>query len=199
VDGVFLDIGVSSMHLDDPEKGFSFSKEGPLDMRMDPKLRTTASDVVNRFSEKKLVEIFKEYGEERKSYKAAKAIVEYRRKKKITSTKELAEILKGVCFKKPHLHPATLVFQALRIYVNDELAALEEGIDKAIDCLNNRKRIGVISFHRLEDRIVKEAFKKLNKKKGKILTKKPIEATTEETKKNPRARSAKMRFFEKEE
>lgn len=198
VNGVLFDVGISSMQLEKTEKGFSFKREGPLDMRMDPQLRITAHQIVNRFSEKKLAEIIRDFGEESQYRKAARAIVDARRKKTIDTTAELAELLKKVCRGKKHLHPATKVFQALRIYVNEELKALRTGVEKAIDALAPKGRIGVICFHSLEDRIVKEIFRERNKKDGKILTKKPIVPTKKEIISNPRSRSAKLRFFEKE-
>lgn len=199
VDGIFFDLGVSSMQLDRPEKGFSFSKEGPLDMRMDPYQHLSAEVVVNTFSEKKLGEIFREYGEEPRWKKAAKAIVEGRKKKKISSTLDLHVVLKPVLTwggRRGKVHPMTLIFQALRIYVNDELKGLEEALPKAISLLAPGGRMGVIAFHSLEDRIVKENFKH-HVGQVKILTKKPLIADSAEVKKNPRSRSAKMRFIEK--
>lgn len=199
VDGIFLDLGVSSMQLDRAEKGFSFSKEGPLDMRMNPHQPLSAEVIVNTFSEKRLGEIFRDYGEEPRWKRAAKAIVEARRKKKILSTLDLHDVLKPVLTwgnRKGKAHPMTLVFQALRIAVNDELRGLEEALPKAIGLLAPHARMGVISFHSLEDRIVKETFRR-HKDKVQILTKKPLIADAEEVRKNPRSRSAKMRFIEK--
>ncbi|NGX60649.1 MAG: Ribosomal RNA small subunit methyltransferase H [Chlamydiae bacterium] len=203
VDGIFLDLGVSSIQLDRPEKGFSFSHDGPLDMRMDPSQRLTAAEVVNTFSEKKLSEIFWEYGEESRSRRAAKAIIEARRKQKIKTTGDLTEALKRTLTwsgrrGKKH-HPCTLVFQALRIYVNDELGAVEEGIDKALALLAPRGRMGVLSFHSLEDRIVKQKFRQFAviEKRGELLTKKPLVAGCEEQRRNRRSRSAKLRFLSK--
>lgn len=201
VDGIFLDIGVSSMQLDIAEKGFSFTKDGPLDMRMDPDLPLTASKIINTFSEKELADIFWLYGEERRSRRAAKAIVEARRKKKILTTFELCEVLKPVLTwggrDRRHIHPMTLVFQALRIKVNEELEALNEVITAATALLNPGGRLGIITFHSLEDRIVKERFREKNAGIT-VLTKKPIMPTKEEIAKNSRSRSAKMRFLEKQ-
>lgn len=202
VDGIFLDIGVSSMQLDQVEKGFSFSKEGPLDMRMDPSQDLDAEKIVNSFSEKELGAIFRDLGEERRWRAAAKAVVEARRKKRLRTTLDLAEALKNVLTwggQKKKIHPMTLVFQALRIYVNDELGAIEETIPIAIDLLASGGRMGVIAFHSLEDRIVKHTFIQYarQEKTVQLLTKKPLIADSDEIKKNPRSRSAKMRFIEK--
>lgn len=195
-DGILLDLGISSYQLDEGERGFSFLKEGPLDMRTDLTQTLTAKSVVNTLSEKELGDIFREYGEERKWRKAAKAIVEARRKKKISTTKELCDVLYPVLGGQTRkIHPATLIFQALRIYVNDELNALKEGITSAISLLKPRGRLLVISFHSLEDRIVKYAFREA--KHCDILTKKPLEAKREEIKINKRSRSAKLRAIEK--
>lgn len=187
------------MQLDQGEKGFSFMKEGPLDMRMGPSAAITAQEIVNKWTEKKLGDIFREYGEEPKWRKAAKAIVDARKKKPIKTTSDLAEILVATVGRsRKKLHPATLVFQALRICVNNELEALKEGLSKAIQRLSIGGRVGVISFHRLEDRIVKEMFRSAGKKKTvNVLTNKPLVPTFKEIQKNVRSRSAKMRFAEK--
>ncbi|MES2344530.1 MAG: 16S rRNA (cytosine(1402)-N(4))-methyltransferase RsmH [Chlamydiota bacterium] len=204
IDGCFFDLGVSSMQLDQGERGFSFSKEGPLDMRMgDMRMGRSsalnAEEIVNKWTEKKLGDIFREYGEEPRWRKAAKAIIDARRKKPIKTTLELADvIINSIGRSRKKLHPATLVFQALRICVNNELGALKDGLSKAIEKLSSGGRLGVISFHRLEDRIVKEMFKEAYQNKTlKILTKKPLVPTSQEIKINPRSRSAKMRFAEK--
>ena len=199
VDGFFFDLGVSSMQFDLAEKGFSFSKEGPLDMRMDQRMPLTAEEIINRWPEKKLAEIFRDYGEEPRWRRAAHAIVEARRKQKIKTTTALASVIVQTLGRsKKTLHPATLIFQALRIAVNEELEALKEGLLKAIERLSSGGRIGVISFHRLEDRIVKEFFKSAEREKRcRLLTKKPLVPTSQEIRRNPRARSAKMRFAEK--
>lgn len=198
------------MQLDKGYKGFSFSKEGPLDMRMDPHSPLTAEEVVNTWSEQQLGQVFRELGEERGWKQAARAVVQERKKQAITTTKQLADILIACLRGKGKLHPATLIFQALRICVNRELDALQVGLTKAIALLSSGGRIGAISFHSLEDRIVKNLFKEAaspkgyNKKKGsgplpilRLLTKKPLVATLAEMRNNPRARSAKMRFAEK--
>lgn len=194
IDGFLIDVGVSSMQLDERERGFSFMGDAPLDMRMDPEAKLTAEIVVNRYSEKELARIFHEYGEERRSRPVAKAIVEARKKRRIRTTGELVEIVKPVAT-KGRLHPATLVFQALRIVVNDELGQLERGIDAAIGKLCHGGRIAVISFHSLEDRIVKNKLRDA-KDRLKVLTKKPIGPTDAEIKANPRSRSSKLRAGE---
>lgn len=200
------------MQLDQGEKGFSFSKEGPLDMRMDPEDSLTAREVVNKWSQDKLEWLFREYGEEKRWKQAAKTIVEARKKNPIETTKQLGDLIAsslGRGFKKK-LHPATLIFQALRICVNRELEAIQTALPKAIQALRIGGRMGVISFHRLEDRIVKNIFKEAAarpvKRKGavsssepvlKLLTKKPLVAGYKELRMNPRARSAKLRFAER--
>lgn len=200
------------MQLDEKERGFSFLREGPLDMRMDPTTGVTAKEIVNKWSEKDLGKLFLEYGEERQWRKAARAIVEARRKKAIETTTELAEILSDAIGRsKKKLHPATLVFQALRISVNRELESVEKGVKEAIHILAPGGRIGVLSFHRLEDRIVKNLFRAASKpiKKMmdmkeshlypmlKLLSKKPLIPSLHEARSNRRARSAKLRACEK--
>ena len=198
------------MQFDQNEKGFSFSKDGPLDMRMDSSMHLSAKDVVNRWSEEELGKIFREYGEEPRWRRAAKAIVDARKKHPILSTGQLADVLLGAIGKaKKHLHPATLIFQALRICVNQELESIKTALPKAIKWLASKGRVGVISFHSLEDGIVKSIFKEASKVAGKrekgvithpllhLLTKKPLVPTDEEKRVNPRARSAKLRLAEK--
>lgn len=214
VDGILLDLGVSSMQLDQPERGFSFMREGPLDMRMNPNQKLTAAEVVNEWSQEDLGSIFREYGEEKQWRAAANAIVTARAIQPIRTTQELAAVLRPMfAWKKKGVNPLTLVFQALRICVNLELEVLENILPKAIELLAPGGRLAVISFHSLEDRLVKEAFRfaasdKLNTSglSGlflnkdpivKILTKKPICATDEEVAYNPRSRSAKLRAVEK--
>jgi 16S rRNA (cytosine1402-N4)-methyltransferase len=198
------------MQLDQSQKGFSFLKEGPLDMRMDPTSDIMAQDIVNSWSEKDLGELFQKYGEEPRWRRAAQAIVEARRKKSIRTTKELAQVILDA-LKSPlkgKWHPATLIFQALRICVNRELDAIAEGVFKALKFLKQGGVIGAISFHSLEDRIVKNIFKEAaapaNKRDKqalppilRLLTKKPLTPTLKEIRLNPRARSAKLRFAEK--
>jgi 16S rRNA (cytosine1402-N4)-methyltransferase len=195
IDGFFIDIGVSSMQLDQGERGFSFMSDAPLDMRMDVEGPLTAKMIVNKYPEKELARIFFEYGEERRSRQVAKAIVEARRKKPIETTFQLSKVIEPFAT-KGKLHPSTLVFQALRIVVNDELGQLERGLKSVIDLLNPGGRVAVISFHSLEDRIVKNVLRD-EKKRLEIVTKKPMIATAEEMKKNPRSRSAKLRVAEK--
>lgn len=200
VEGIFMDIGVSSMQLDRAERGFSFSKEGPLDMRMDPSLPLSAADVVNRFPERTLAEIFRDLGEEPRARQAAGAIVQGRKKRQIETTSDLAALLADVLPRRrgKNIHPLTLVFQALRIFVNDELGALQEALPKAVDLLATGGRLGVLTFHSLEDRIVKQAFRTFGaENRVKLLTKKPQVPSVEEMRRNPRSRSAKLRFLEK--
>ena len=194
-DMILADFGVSSPQLDQPERGFAFSKEGPLDMRMDTSQTLTASEVVNHYSEKKLAELFIKYGEEKpgRAKMLAYEIVHHR---PISTTKELAEIiLQKSGFSKTH--PATRVFQAIRIEVNNEITEIEQTLPLLEQLLNKGGRIGLITFHSLEDRLVKNYFKTASsfgeESKLKILTKKPIIAGAEELVINPRARSAKLR------
>jgi 16S rRNA (cytosine1402-N4)-methyltransferase len=196
INGFLIDIGVSSMQIDNPERGFSFQSEGPLDMRMDQSRGISAADVVNQFPEERLADIFYELGEERGSRKAAKAIVEARKRRRFETTQDLAGVLCKVLRGAPGRHPGTKVFQALRIFVNDELGELKRGLAAAIELLAPQGRLAVITFHSLEDRIVKWA---LREEKGRlaILTKKPIGPGREEIRSNPRARSAKLRVAEK--
>ena len=197
-DAILLDIGVSSMQLDTPARGFSFSKEGPLDMRMDPDQDLTAEEIVNSWPEKELARIFKEWGEEKKWRQAAKAIVEARRKKPIKTTLQLVEVVKPVLGKGWKIHPATLVFQAIRIAVNREIAVLQETLPHAIELLAPGGRLAVISFHSLEDRVVKNIFRDAAKEKRVVLiTKKPWTADWDEVRGNPRARSAKLRVVQR--
>lgn len=199
VSGVIYDLGVSSYQLDTPERGFSFRNDGPLDMRMGKKLTVTAEDLINGLSKKELVTLFERLGEEPRARMIAEKIVKFRKKQKIQTTKQLAGII-GDGMYDTRIDPATRVFQALRIAVNDELNSLRESLKKSVKIVEDGGRIVVISFHSLEDRIVKEAFKSFSEAKlGEILTEKPITPTDEERIKNPRSRSAKMRVFEKHE
>lgn len=214
VNGILLDIGVSSMQLDRAEKGFSFMREGPLDMRMDPDGPLTAAEIVNYWSEKELGRIFRDYGEEKQWRGLAKAIVEARSRVSITTTMQLSDILMPLLGwrKGKGLHPMTLVFQALRICVNNELGVLSAILPDAIDLLAPGGRLAIISFHSLEDRIVKNAFREAASDKEdhgleglfidkvptvKMLTRKPIIAQEDEILLNPRSRSAKLRVVEK--
>lgn len=212
VDAILLDIGVSSMQLDQSERGFSFMQPGPLDMRMDTSVGQTAADLVNTWDERELVDIFFRYGEERHSRKLAKAIVQHR---PYTTTQDLVRVIDAnkPAKWKEKIHPATRIFQALRIVVNDELGVLERTLPKAIDLLRPGGRLAVISFHSLEDRIVKQAFKMAatdcicpssqpictceKVASVTILTRKPVMAGEAEIERNPRSRSAKLRVLEK--
>ncbi len=198
------------MQFDQDERGFSFSKEGPLDMRMDPTAKMTAKEVVNTLPEKDLGEMFKELGEEKLWRVSAKAIVNARRKKPIQTTTELSQILEEVIPRGGRkIHPATKIFQAIRIYVNRELETLQETIEKAVNFLRPGGQVAVITFHSLEDRIVKNVFRdlsspirnhygqKISEAKLETITKKPIMPTFKETRNNRRARSAKFRVARK--
>jgi len=214
-DAIFFDLGVSSMQLDQPERGFSFSKEGPLDMRMDEESPFSAETIVNTWSEEELGRIFRDYGEEKQWKKAARAIVKARDKKPLRSTIDLVDVLQPALFKhkKKGINPMTLIFQALRICVNSELEVIRNTLPFSVGCLNPGGIVGVISFHSLEDRIVKLTFRDEASTKQstsglaglfaekqarlKILTKKPIVPSEEEIERNPRSRSAKMRAAEK--
>lgn len=190
VDGVVFDFGVSSFQIDTPDRGFSFQHEGPLDMRMGEG-ELTAALVVNTYAEKNLAEIIYTYGEEHSSRFIAKLIVENR---PFHTTKKLADLLAKHVKGKPHLHSATLTFQALRIYVNDELHEIQAGLEAALNLLKPGGRIVTISFHALEDRIVKQFFKTHNLEP---IYKRVITSSKQEIKKNPRSRSARLRaaFF----
>lgn len=201
VDAVLMDVGISSNHLADAARGFSIQKEGPLDMRMDTGLSLSAYDIVNRFKEKDLSDIIKNFGEERFHYRIAGRIVEERKKAPIETTGQLKEVIyKAVGGRRGYMRidPATRTFQAIRIAVNDELGALEEGVKKAVAVLKPGARICVISFHSLEDRIVKNIFKQY-KTQGvlRIVTKKPMRPSDQEAASNPRSRSARLRVAER--
>ncbi len=196
--GAIFDLGVSSLQLESPERGFSFTKMGPLDMRMDPTLQVRALDLVNALSRKELYELFTNLGEETYAWAMANVVVRTREVKPFTTTVQLAELVERVAGRREKIHPATRVFQALRIAVNDELGAIEEGLNQIIDLLEKNGHIVVISFHSLEDRIVKNTFREwADKGLGKILTKKPLLPGEAEITKNPRSRSAKMRVFQR--
>jgi 16S rRNA (cytosine1402-N4)-methyltransferase len=194
VDGILADIGVSSMMLDDPERGFSFMREGDLDMRMDRSQSLTAAEIVNTFSEKEIADILYLYGEERRSRPIARSIV---RSRPLRSTFDLARAIQRVLGSPRYgkIHPATRSFQGLRIAVNTELDNLRDFLAAAPGSLRPGGRLAVITFHSLEDRIVKNTFRTLPS--GKVLTKKVVTATAEEIGSNPRARSAKLRVWEK--
>ncbi len=195
IDGVILDLGLSNTQLNDPERGFSFLYNGPLDMRMDQKdLKITAKQIINNFNQKQLSDIFYHYGDEKNSRKIARKIIESRKKRKISTTFELVELIKSIN-KHKKKHPATRVFQALRIYINDELNELDFILSKSLLFMRKKSRIITVAFHSLEDRIVKNFFSK-NKNYLRVLTKKPLSPSQEEIKNNPRSRSAKMRVAE---
>ncbi|MEK7105428.1 MAG: 16S rRNA (cytosine(1402)-N(4))-methyltransferase RsmH [Patescibacteria group bacterium] len=194
VDGILLDLGFSSVHIEDPTRGFSFQSEGPLDMRYDTRSGITAEEIVNTWSVGELGSIFRKYGEERHAHKIAERIVEARQIKRIQTTVELANIIGK---RTGPLHPATRVFQALRIAVNNELGELEQTLPQTLDTLAVGGRLAVISFHSLEDRPVKQFMKAHQGKELAILTKRPLTATEEKIKINPRSRSAKLRVAER--
>ncbi len=197
VDGILADLGVSSLQLGDPARGFSFQAEGPLDMRMNPMSGETAEQVVNHIDERKLADVIYEFGEERRSRRIARAIV---RSRPIRTTTQLVEVVAAAARSMKHerIHPATRTFQALRIFVNHELDDLKALLEAAPRVLKPGGRLVVISFHSLEDRIVKDALRE-GAKQGwwLVLTKKPVTAGAEEIERNPRSRSAKMRAAEK--
>ena len=215
VDGILLDLGVSSYQLDERERGFSYNSDNILDMRMDQTQSLTAMDVVNEYSEEKLANIIYEYGEEKFSRQIARNICIERKKQKITTTKMLADI---IAKSKPYAkdgHPAKRTFQAIRIEVNNEIQPLYDTVINSINCLKEGGRLCIITFHSLEDRAVKDAFLDAQgkctcpkdlpycicnyKSLGKIITKKPIEANKQELEENSRAKSAKLRIFERRE
>ncbi len=216
VDGILLDIGVSSYQIDNPERGFSYKEDAPLDMRMDKDAPLTAEDIVNSYSKEELARIIKTYGEEDFAANIAKHITEAREDHRITSTGELAGIIEGAvpaAVRKGGKGPVKKTFQALRIEVNSELDVLEKAIPDMIDVLNPGGRLCIITFHSLEDRIVKNAFRKAEDpctcppnfpvctcgavSSGKVITKKPIIPSREEAERNKRSTSAKLRVFEK--
>lgn len=215
INGILFDIGVSSVEIDEANRGFSYMKEGPLDMRMDRSNPLTAEVIINTYPKEKLVKIFREYGEEKHALKIASLIEEIRKEKKITTTLELVDII-DKCYpykEKRNTHPAKKVFQALRIEVNNELEELKVALEGALELLDINGRLAVITFHSLEDRIVKKMFKEKTEinpvVKGmpnipeellpdfKLITNKPIIPTEEEMKYNSRSKSAKLRVIEK--
>ena len=216
VDGVLFDLGVSSPQLDTPERGFSFHHEAPLDMRMDQNSMFSAYNVVNEWPYEKLVKIFFQYGEEKFSKQIARKIEAYRESKPIETTLELVDLIKDgipAPARRTGGHPAKRIFQAIRIAVNDELQVFEDAIEQAMDVIKKGGRVSVITFHSLEDRICKVAFKNAStvpqlphglpvipeefKPKMKVITRKPILPSEEEVEENKRARSAKLRIVEK--
>jgi 16S rRNA (cytosine1402-N4)-methyltransferase len=201
LDGLLADLGVSSLQLEDPARGFSFQAEGPLDMRMNPMSGETAEQVVNHISERELADVIYEFGEERRSRRIARAIV---RSRPISTTKQLVDVISAAArpmklgqHKYDRIHPATRTFQALRIFVNRELDDLKALLEAAPLVLKPGGRLVVISFHSLEDRIVKDAMRGGKNKYFRVLTKKPGTASEEEIDRNPRSRSAKLRAAEK--
>lgn len=200
VDRVYFDLGVSWHQLSEPERGFSFLQDGPLDMRMNPHQGEPAWKILSRLEQRELEKIFREYGEERYSRRVARAIVRMREQgEELKRTRQLAELVEKVVPRgKQRVHPATRIFQAIRIYVNQELEELRLGLEKAFNFLKAGGRIAVISYHSLEDRLVKIFFKEREKAgELKILTKKPLSPSWEEKKQNPKSRSAKLRAGEK--
>ena len=196
VDGLLADFGASSLQFDEARRGFSFQADGPLDMRMDTRSGPTAEQVVNETSERELANLIYEYGEERRSRTVARAIV---RGRPVTSTAQLARIVASAVPPMKHIHPATRTFQALRIFVNQELQEIRALLEAAPSLLKPSARLVVISFHSLEDRIVKDSFRE-GAQKGiwNVLTRKPVTAKEEEINRNPRSRSAKLRAAERQ-
>lgn len=216
VDGIVLDLGVSSYQLDNAERGFSYREDAPLDMRMDQEKTICARDIVNQYAESELYRIIKEYGEERYARSIARNICRRRQDKPIDTTFELVDIIRSAMPAKARNgkgHPAKRTFQAIRIECNQELEVLRQALDDMVDLLQNKGRISIITFHSLEDRMVKTSFRRYEnpctcppdfpvcvcgkQSKGKIITRKPILPTAEECEMNPRAKSAKLRVFER--
>lgn len=215
-DGILLDLGVSSYQLDEAERGFAYRTDAPLDMRMDQRQTKTAADIVNQYSEGELFRMIRDYGEERYAGSIARNIIRERQKERIETTGRLSDIIKSSIPMKARRtggHPAKRTFQAIRIELNDELTILNESLDQMIELLNDGGRLCVITFHSLEDRIVKNAFRSNEHpcicppdfpvcvcgriSKGKVITRKPITADDEERERNPRSESAKLRIFER--
>ncbi|MFP4021992.1 MAG: 16S rRNA (cytosine(1402)-N(4))-methyltransferase RsmH [Halanaerobium sp.] len=216
VDGMLFDLGVSSPQLDNPERGFSYQKDGPLDMRMNPEQKLTAKDIVNNYSQAELERIITEYGEENWAARISEFIVKIRKEKELKTTNDLVEVIKAAipkAVRRSGGHPARRTFQALRIETNNELDQLKNLIDKAVSYLNPGGRLVIITFHSLEDRIVKHKFRELandcscppdfpicvcdEKSEVKVITRSPVQASKEEKENNPRSRSAKLRAAEK--
>ncbi len=216
VDGILLDLGVSSYQLDTPERGFSYKENAPLDMRMDTRSEITAKDIVNNYSEHDLYRIIRDYGEDKFAKNIAKHIVRVRSEKTIETTDELTEAIKAAIPMKIRMntgHPAKKTFQAIRIELNKELEVLSKSLDDMIEMLNDKGRLCIITFHSLEDRIVKSSFRKNedpctcppnfpvcvcgNQSQGNIITRKPIAPSEEEVLNNKRSKSSKLRVFEK--
>jgi len=199
VDGIIFDVGMSSYQIDNPERGFSFNKNGPLDMRMDRSSNLTAQSLINNLSYDELAEIFFKYGEERYSKRIASRIITERKKGSIQTTGELVTIIKkAIPLKRYRIHPGTRIFQALRIATNNELEDLSAAVTHGFSLLKKEGRMCIISFHSLEDRIAKNKFREFKMNgQAKIITKKPLIPTKEEVNKNIRSRSAKLRVVEK--
>ncbi len=215
LDGCLVDLGVSSLQLDSPERGFSFRADGPLDMRMDPSVGVTAAQLLNQAPPERLARIFREYGEETRATAIAEAIARRRRQRPLTRTSELAELVAEVARapRQGRIHPATRVFQALRIEVNQELSGLESFLEDTIERLADGGRLVVIAFHSLEDRIVKRTFRKAagkcvcfrapdacscpRRERVTLVTRRPLRPAAAEVSANPRARSARLRAVEK--
>ncbi len=203
--GLLLDLGISSYQLDSPQRGFSFNREGPLDMRMDLRNKTTADKIINKYPEQKLVQIFWEYGELRQSRRLAREIVSRRKQKRFETTTQLCRTVEEICRWRPQkgkIHPAAKVFQAIRIEINQELKGLSDFLERVVEKLPKKARIAAISFHSLEDGIIKHSFARLAVEPDShpllsILTKKPVVPTDEEIANNSRSRSAKLRAAEK--
>ncbi|MBI4281166.1 16S rRNA (cytosine(1402)-N(4))-methyltransferase RsmH [Candidatus Uhrbacteria bacterium] len=197
--GILMDLGWSTEEIEDPRLGLSFQREGPLDMRFSGK-GITAAEIVNGWSESELTQLIRRYGEERYAARVAQAICQVRRQARILSTLALVKVIREALpknYEAGRIHPATRTFQALRLAVNDELGNLEAGISAAISLLVPQGRLVIISFHSLEDRIVKRRFREESGQRLRLLTKRPVTAGEEETRRNPRARSAKLRAAEK--
>ncbi len=198
IKGILFDFGMSTNQLENSGRGFSFQRDEVLDMRYDIKTQVTAEDVLNNYSEAELVRIFKEFGEEPKALKTAAAIIKARGEKRIKTTGELVRIIEKIIKRRGKIHPATKIFQALRIEVNQELTEIERALVDVPKVLPSGGRAAFISFHSLEDRLIKNWAKDLNRKNViKILNKKPLMASAEELKINPKSRSAKLRVIEK--
>ncbi len=210
VDGILFDLGVSSMQIDSPERGFSFLKEGPLDMRFDPQQSLDAANLVNTLPEKDLADLIWRYGEDRNARRIARAVMQAR---PLTTTTELAEVIRRAIGQRERIHPATRVFQALRIAVNEELLAIETALPQALEVLAPGGRLAIISFHSLEDRLIKQFFRResrdcicppdqpvctcSHRAQIRELTRRPVAPQEEEIRDNPRARSARLRVAEK--
>lgn len=198
VAGILFDFGVSSYQLDESGRGFSFKSDEELDMRMDKNLKLTAFDVVNNYPKEKLEDIFLRYGEEHNALKIAQSIVLNRKKSEIRTTRQLSKLIEEINGVAGGIHPATRVFQAIRIEVNGEIEAIKSGLENSCSLLDHNGRIVAISFHSLEDRIVKQMFHDFQRKGiGRIVAKKPILPSSNEKNRNRRSRSAKLRIFEK--